>query len=202
MGSESPYFKKSEAFQHPTGDDQEEGKLYYDASTLGMTGPLRISYAREQAETHRYWHDTLNALGVETNAAHIGGSNVGVWTNMGTVDRKSQTRSYSHSAYYLPNAQRGNLVILTDALVQEIVFNKNEIGEWTAHGVRFSHGGADHVVNVAREIILAAGSIQSPQLLELSGIGNMSILKAAGIDVKVDNPNVGEHLQDHLRKSV
>jgi choline dehydrogenase-like flavoprotein len=53
---------------------------------------------------------------------------------------------------------------------------------------------------VKSEVILSAGSVQSPQLLELSGIGNPEILKAAGIDVKVENPNVGENLQEHMCK--
>jgi choline dehydrogenase-like flavoprotein len=191
---------KSETFQPPAAEDQEKHKLYYDPSVLGAAGPLRISYGREHAQTHQFWHGTLNNLGVETNVAHVGGSNVGVWTNLGTVDLETQTRSYSYSAYYLPNAHRRNLTILTDALVEEVVLNKSETGDWVAQGVKFSHGGADYVVNVSREVILAAGSIQSPQLLELSGIGDSNILQVAGIDVKVHNPNVGENLQDHLSK--
>jgi choline dehydrogenase-like flavoprotein len=89
------------------------------------------------------------------------------------------------------------LVLLSEATVQEVVLEMAE-GEWAAKGVRFVHGEKEHVVTTEGEIIICAGSVQSPQLLELSGIGNPDILKAAGIESKVDNPNVGENLQDHM----
>ena len=67
-----------------------------------------------------------------------------------------------------------------------------------ARGVKFSHDGTEHIVKVRGEIILSCGSVQSPQLLELSGVGNPDILKAAGIETRVTNPNVGENLQEHM----
>lgn len=116
------------------------------------------------------------------------------------MDPRSVKRSYSASAYYLPNATRPNLVVLTEALVKEVIISDHE-GQWTATGVRFRHGDQEFVVRVDREVILSAGSVQSPQLLELSGIGNRDTLTRGGISVKVENPNVGENLQDHLSKS-
>lgn len=71
---------------------------------------------------------------------------------------------------------------------------------WKATGVVFVHRDKEHTVKVDGEVILSAGSVQSPQLLELSGIGNPKVLKAAGIETKVANPNVGENLQDHMSK--
>lgn len=78
--------------------------------------------------------------------------------------------------------------------------DEGEDNEWKATGVRFVHGGKEHTVTVEAkgEVILCAGTVSSPQLLELSGIGNPKILKAAGIEVKVANPNVGENLQEHM----
>ena len=72
--------------------------------------------------------------------------------------------------------------------------------QWVAKGVRFVHGNKEHVAEVHGEVILSCGSVQSPQLLELSGIGNPEVLKAAGIKVKVSNSNVGENLQEHMRE--
>jgi choline dehydrogenase-like flavoprotein len=103
-------------------------------------------------------------------------------------------------AYYKPNISRPNLVVLTEAFVQNVILDKTDDG-YVASGVRFTHGGKEYNVSAKREVILSAGSVQSPQLLELSGIGNPKILKAAGIEVKVDNPNVGENLQEHMSKS-
>ena len=192
-----PFFKKSETFHVPAAGNQEQNKLFYDPKTVGEAGPINISFATEYSASHQLWHDTLHSLGVETNRAHVGGSNVGVFTNLGAVDPNTVTRSYS-TAYYLPNASRPNLSLLTDALVTNIILTEDVDGRLTATGVRFRHGGDEFSVSAAREVILCAGSVQSPQILELSGIGNSDILSRAGIDVKINNPNVGENLQDHI----
>jgi len=92
------------------------------------------------------------------------------------------------------------LVVLTEAFVQEILIEK-EGNEWVAKGARFMHGGAEFKASATKEVILSAGSVQSPQLLELSGIGNPEILERAGIQVKIANKNVGENLQEHISKS-
>jgi choline dehydrogenase-like flavoprotein len=92
-------------------------------------------------------------------------------------------------------------MVLTEAVVEEVLLDN--VGEgWTATGARFCHGGKEYHAKVSKEVILCAGSIQSPQLLELSGIGNPEILKAAGVPAKVANANVGENLQEHMSKSL
>ena len=116
-----------------------------------------------------------------------------------TPDKRE--RSYSATAYYRPNSGRKNLHLLTEAFVQEVVLEKEE-QECVAKGVRFTHDGEEHIIKTEGEVIICAGSVQSPQLLELSGIGNPEVLEAAGIDVKVDNTAVGENLQDHMSKSL
>jgi len=196
-----PYYMKSEAFHPPSPENQKENKLFYDESVLGTSGPVQIAYAKQYSASHRVWHDTLNSLGIKTNTAHLAGSNVGVWTDMVSVDPESQTRSYSLTAYYNPHLQRENIVVLTGASAKEVVLEKDESGDsWVARGIRFGHGNEEYTVSVSCEAILSAGTIQSPQLLELSGVGNPDILSAAGIQVKVANANVGENLQDHLSK--
>ena len=125
---------------------------------------------------------------------------MGCWTSLAGVDPGSQQRCYSARAYYLPASERRNLILLTEATVRNVVLEKEGDG-WRANGVRFAHRGKEHVVNVNGEVILSCGSVQSPQLLELSGIGNPKILEAAGIETKVANPNVGENLQEHMRES-
>ena len=142
----------------------------------------------------------MNKLGIETNASHFSGSNVGCWTSLTGVTPEKRERCYSATAYYRPNSDRENLFLLAEAIVREVVLEKQG-GQWVTKGVRFVHGGEEHVVKTEHEVIICAGSVQSPQLLELSGIGNPQILKAGGIDVKVENPNVGENLQEHMSKS-
>jgi choline dehydrogenase-like flavoprotein len=72
--------------------------------------------------------------------------------------------------------------------------------QWTVTGVRFDHGGQSYMAAASQEVVLSAGSVASPQLLELSGVGNPSVLERAGITVKVPNRDVGENVQEHMSK--
>jgi choline dehydrogenase-like flavoprotein len=144
----------------------------------------------------------MNAVDVRCNDNHLAGSNTGCWTSIVSVNPQNATRSYAAAAYYQPIASRPNLVLLTGAEVHEILLSKiDDAADWKAEGVRFTHRGIEFSAFASREVIVSAGSVQSPQLLELSGIGAHAVLSAAGIPVKVDNPNVGENLQDHLSTS-
>ena len=165
-----------------------------------MGGPLETVYSVTYGASHQHWHKTMHKLGIKTNYSHFSGSNVGCWTALTGVTPEKRERSYSANAYYRPNSGRKNLVLLTEAMVREVVL-EDEQGGWVTKGVKFVHGGKEHIVKTEREVIVCAGSVQSPQILELSGIGNPDILKAAGIEVKVNNPNIGENLQEHMSKS-
>ncbi|KAI8653744.1 hypothetical protein LRP88_00516 [Fusarium phalaenopsidis] len=189
-----PFFKKSETFHPPSAHVQKLQNVSHDADTFGSSGPIQVSYPTDYSPTHSLWHPTLNAVGVETNSSHVGGSNVGVWTCVNAVDPRSATRSFS-TGYC--SAVRSNLHILTNATVNEIVLQEFD-GQYVATGVRFSCKGQEHTVSASREVILSAGAIKSPQILELSGIGNPKVLAQAKVPVKVDSPTVGENLQDHL----
>lgn len=196
-----PFFKRTEHF-HPTRSrPQDEYQEHYDQEVLGTGGPVQISHARQYSASHKLWHATLNALGVNTNKEHLSGSNVGVWTNINTVDPATCERSYSKIAYYQPNAARPNLSVLCKAVVEEIEL-RQEGDEWAACGVRVRHANETHCVSALREVIISAGSVQSPQLLELSGVGDPEILPRAGIQTKVESPCVGENLQDHFSKTI
>ncbi|KAH7355241.1 putative choline dehydrogenase [Rhexocercosporidium sp. MPI-PUGE-AT-0058] len=190
-----PFFKKSETFLPPT--DQIANSLFHNHANHGKSGPIFSVYPEEFSTSHQFWHATLKNLDIETNKNHFGGSNVGAWTSLTSVDPQTRTRSYSAKGYYQPVASRSNLVVLVDATVEEITLDRKD-DQWVATGARFKHSGNEYHVSASREVILCTGSVQSPQILELSGIGNPSILRAGGIDVKVPNFNVGENLQDHM----
>ena len=167
---------------------------------MGTAGPMQLSFARKYSASHKLWHATLNALGVDTNKQHLSGSNVGVWTNINTVNPATCERSYANTAYYQPNAARPNLLVLCETIVEEIEL-RQEGDEWVACGVKVMHNNKQHFVSALREVILSAGSVQSPHILELSGVGNPEILARAGIQTKVESQCVGENLQDHFSKS-
>lgn len=82
-------------------------------------------------------------------------------------------------------------------MVEKVIFEKRSDGTVAAKGISFVHNGAQSVQTAKKEVILCAGAIQSPQLLEVSGIGNSALLQSYNIEVVLDNPHVGENLQDH-----
>lgn len=109
------------------------------------------------------------------------------------------TRAYAASSYYEKVATRPNLQVLTEALVRRVVFNESS-QEAVATGVEIqSKDGQVSVLNIKEggEVILSAGVIKSPQVLELSGIGNEKLLRQHNVRPIVSNPHVGENLQDH-----
>lgn len=193
-----PFFKKTETFHPPSHDLQGKHNVEHDLASFGQSGPIQVSYSTDYSPSHSLWHRTLNALGVHTNISHVSGSNVGVWTNVNTVDPRSASRSFATS-YCTPAGS--NLHILTKATVNQILLSDKAGTPPVATGVRFTHGGKEHVASADREVILSAGSVKSPQILELSGIGNREVLAEANIPVTVDSPTVGENLQDHLSES-
>lgn len=123
------------------------------------------------------------------------GDHMGFYSSLGAVNRTDDPgkRSYAATGYLRPNLQRPNLKVLTGAQATKILLDGT-----TATGVEFVHQGKGHRVHATREVVLSAGVIQSPQLLELSGIGDPEVLKAAGVDCVVENRGVGANFQDHV----
>ena len=106
--------------------------------------------------------------------------------------RGGRRRASAAQTYLKPAAKRGNLQIITNALVHRLTFNGNR-----ATGIVLSRAGRVEIVDAAREVILAAGAIGSPHLLQLSGIGRPEDLAEAGIQVRHALPGVGYNFQDH-----
>src|SRR5204862_1980733 len=107
---------------------------------------------------------------------------------------KNGWRSSSATAYLREAESRANLRVETDAHATKILFEGKAVT-----GVTYRKSGAEHAVRAEREVILCAGAIQSPQLLQLSGIGNEELLGKHQIKVIQHLPGVGENLQDHLQ---
>jgi choline dehydrogenase-like flavoprotein len=123
------------------------------------------------------------------------GDHIGFYNTLGTVSRSGTDRgkrSYAASGYYEANKHRTNLKVLCEATVSKV-----NLEEEKATGVNFIHGGREHVISAKREVIVCGGVIQSPQILELSGIGDPDVLHAAGVQCIVENRAVGNNLQDH-----
>lgn len=120
---------------------------------------------------------------------------VGAFSNLASVDSVSRERSQAANRYYDPIKHRENLHILTNATVEKILFKE---GSAEAIGVQCHHDSTTKSVTARKEVIIAAGALQSPKILELSGIGDHNILAQHGIRTIKDLPGVGESLQDQL----
>lgn len=132
-----PYFEKSQALD--IGDQPLETAA--DEGSQPQRG-VKISYPHEYAATHQFWHETLNNLGIPTNPSHLDGSNIGAWTNLATIDPRTQERSYSTTAYLAPIATRGNLSIVTGAEAGEIVFDGGAESQVASEEIPFGGGGS------------------------------------------------------------
>ncbi|KAH7929134.1 alcohol oxidase [Leucogyrophana mollusca] len=188
------YSKKSEQYIPKRGYDvttKNEQELY------GECGPLKVSFPAEIWEGSAYVLKVLEALGIPILDYPVPGEAHGAGISLSTIDPATQSRSYAVTDYLLPNADRPNLVVLTGARAQKIIVAADQ-NLLSASGVRFTHNNSIYEVYATLEVILCAGALSSPSLLELSGIGDRSILEPLGIDVKLHLPGVGRNLQEHI----
>ncbi|KAJ7587562.1 alcohol oxidase [Mycena floridula] len=121
---------------------------------------------------------------------------LGAYFTLSNLDPRTHQRSYAATAYYLPNETRPNFSVLLTAHVHRVVTSKDG-DKVTATGVEFHYGSEVHLARAAKEVILCAGALKSPQILELSGIGRPEVLNSIGVPVIVALEGVGENVQEH-----
>ena len=165
----------------------------YGSAGVGNSGPIHTVINRVMPSYQSYWIPTGQNMGVPRNLNSLGGDPIGIMDQPSNVDPSNYTRSYSANAY-LPQAD-SNLFVMDSARVAKINFGPPN-SPITATGVTLQDGT---IITACKEVILSAGAIQSPGLLEISGIGQASVLQMAGIPSLINLPGVGENLQDHLR---
>ncbi|KAI1387561.1 putative GMC oxidoreductase [Hypoxylon trugodes] len=195
------YFRKFHTFTEPQPKLKEELMLdYLLKGAHGTDGPIQISYGSEEGFPPflQAWPRTWSALGKPIDGDPIAGVSIGAFNNAATLHPTTRERSHAGNTYYADKAaQRSNLRVITEALVEKIGITQNP-NNLRATGVTFvGKDGKRQQVSAKREVILAAGAVKTPQLLELSGIGNKNVLEKHGINCLLDNPNVGENFQDH-----
>ena len=195
-----PYYQKSMSTQAPSAQAKEALCINdLDPTLHDLSGPLKTSFADFYSPLNEAWVPTFRNLGMQAEDDLRSGAVVGGFASMSTIDRRTGQRSHSGSAYYDPVLKRANLDLKTGAMVEKIVIEKDKGDAYEARGVQYvdEDSGQRVVVRPSREVLLCAGCFQSPQLLELSGVGNSKILSRHGIMTLVDNPFVGENFQDH-----
>ncbi|MEL7183741.1 MAG: choline dehydrogenase [Pseudomonadota bacterium] len=176
-----PLFKRSE--------HQERGADEFH----GADGPLWVSNMRLQRPICDAWVAAAQAAGYPFNPDYNGKTQEGA--SYFQLTTKLGRRCSSAVAFLNPARSRTNLEILTNAPATRLVFEGKR-----CVGVKYrDKGGQERLVKANREVIVSGGSINSPQLLMLSGLGEADQLKEHGIDVLADLPGVGKNLQDHLQ---
>ncbi|KAJ7458829.1 alcohol oxidase [Mycena galericulata] len=193
-----PYFKKVETWTGPPASPavvQINSSSPSLESAHGTSGPVYVSYNNFLTQVDEPSVQAASILGVPLNSNPDLGNPLGFAPMGRNVDPVKGIRMYAANSYYTPNAQRENLILLTGAQVTKIYFKESK-GNQVATGVEYTVNGTTYTVGVTKEVILAAGSLKTPQVLELSGIGNKQLLEDLKIPCLVDLP-VGENLQDH-----
>ena len=175
-----PYFKRSERFEG--GEDEYHG----------AAGEFGVSRLRNDHPYCHAWVEAGHELGLPYNGDFNGHTTLGVGAYQ--LGIRGGWRSSASSAFLRPVMDRPNLTVLTQAHASRVTFEGSR-----AVGVEWNADGKVETARAAREVILAAGAVQSPQLLQLSGIGPARLLEQHGIAVRVDAPEVGENLQDHYQ---
>jgi len=174
-----PYFLRAE--------NNERGASQWH----GAGGPLNVADLRSPNPFDALFLRAANEAGIATNADFNGARQEGAGPYQ--VTQKNGERWSARQAYLDPVRGRANLALFTQARVQRVVFDNH-----VAQGVVVERAGQTQTVRARREVIVAAGALQSPQLLLLSGIGPPAHLAQFGVPAVADVPGVGHNLQDHL----
>ena len=180
-----PVFKKSEDYQHG-------GDAFH-----GSGGELRVEERRVNWEILEAWRDAAAECGIPKIDEFNRGDNFG--NAYFQMNQRRGMRWSGTSAFLRPVMSRKNLTVTTHAHVQKLLVEQQANGP-CAVGVQVAIGDQPSIaLHAHREVILAAGAIGSPQLLQLSGIGPMDLISSLDIPIAHNLPGVGENLQDHLQ---
>lgn len=206
-----PYFEKSENFTMDVDvATSSRFNIRPNEDIHGDEGPVSVGYPRFIYNQSANFLDGMTELGLPIAAEPNDGTCVGAMINPSSMSAQNQSRCDSRTAYLDPVIDRPNLHVATEQMVTQVLLEEVEnlgldVGESAfdriqrAIGVEFSHSRSSPRTNItcSREVILAAGAIFSPTILQLSGVGPEDVLKSLNVTVRVDLPGVGANLQDH-----
>ena len=178
-----PFFRRLENYSG--GENQYRGTL----------GELGVSDLRNDDPSCRAWIAAAQEYGLPLITDFNGETTFGVGAYQLSI--KGRWRSSSATAFLTPALSRPNLTVISGAHTSRVLFE----GQRTV-GVEWIENGKVRQAIAKREVILSAGALQTPQILQLSGIGSEKLLAAHGIPLKVDAPEVGQNLQDHYQMRV
>lgn len=196
-----PYLRKSEAYTAPSSQraTQDLQTQYINSSVHGVQGPIVNSFPVPYGPFLEAWPRAFQSIGAFPSGDPRDGEALGGYVNLFNVDPKTNERSCPVTGYYMPASRRPNLKVITGAFATKILLDHDSLTRNPkATGVSYVKNNSYYTVLARKEVILSAGAMQSPKLLELSGIGDYDRLNSFGIACRVNNSNVGENFQNHL----
>lgn len=173
-----PLFRRMESYAG--GDDEYRGR----------DGPLKVTNVDERGPLYDMFFEAAQQIGIERNKDYNGPVQDGISMSQATI-RDGRRMSTAH-CYLEPARQRSNLQIRSNATTDQLLLDGKR-----CVGVRYRVDGELQEAAATREVIVSAGAVNSPKLLELSGIGRPDLLRGHGIEVRHALPGVGENLRDH-----
>lgn len=191
-----PYFLKSTNYTPPLPEIAEEYGVTWNRSVWGDDGPVQVGHASTFFPDTKVVRASWFASGARNLTDGGDGDSMGLTWMPTDVDTRTGTRSSARAAYYEPYATRPNLHLLTGHRVTEILLDGPEL-EASGVIIQSREDNSSFKVFAGKEVVLAAGAIFTPHLLQLSGLGPKDVLEAANITVKKDVPAVGSNFQDH-----
>lgn len=165
----------------------------YDASSLGNKGPLDVTYPNYAQALSTWVGKAMSSVGIAPINGFTSGSLNGSGWLVNTIQHTSGFRESSESAFLRPYTDRSNLVVFPNTLAEKIIFDGK-----VAKGVQVSSRYASNIIHATKEIIVSCGVFQSPQLLQVSGVGPPDLLQEHGIKVIANRPGVGQGMNDHV----
>ena len=189
------YYRKTMNFSVPNTQARGvNGTALYNPADMVTGGRLDVTYSSYAQPWSTWVARGLTAIGIPQVDAFINGNLMGQTWQLNTITKSNGFRSSSETAYLRPFLNRPNLAIFNGTFAQRILFDKDAV----AIGVQVTAAGSTCSITANKEIIVSAGVFQSPQLLQVSGVGPQALLQKYNISIVANRPGVGQDMMDHI----
>lgn len=189
------YYRKTMNFTPPNEKARgANATAQYNPADTVTGGRLGVTYASYAQPWSTWVAKGLTAIGIPKVNAFINGNLIGQSWQLNTITQSDGFRSDSETAYLRPFLSRPNLAIFNGTFAQRILFNRGAV----ATGVQVTAAGSTCSITANKEVIVSAGVFQSPQLLQVSGVGPAALLQKYNISVVANRPGVGQGMNDHI----
>ena len=190
----SKYYLKSIHFSPPDETKRlANATPDYDISTLDGSGPLSVTYPNYAQAFSTWVAKAMSAIGIAPIDGFTSGSLNGSGWLINTINHTTGQRDSSETAFLRPYLNRTNLVIYTNTLAEKVLFQ-----DQVANGVQVTSANKTFTLSAKKEVIVSSGTFQSPQLLQVSGVGPADLLEQHNIDVVANRSGVGHGMNDHI----